>query len=234
VKPGIEALTLDFYNTLVFHRSGRGRGAEVAQYLGRHGLDADPWTHQVLYDLFERHAVDYSPGMSAHEKALYHRQLTERLFGRLHVRAAPSSVAEHAESLWNLLGPGCFEVFPEVPDVLQRVRSAGVPLAIVSNWQCGLGHFCVELGIDVPSHRIIASAEVGSAKPDPAIFHEACRRLDVPCQRVLHVGDSLVDDLAGAENAGLQAVVVDRAQQVPAGVPTIPGLVGLPALLDLI
>jgi putative hydrolase of the HAD superfamily len=107
-------------------------------------------------------------------------------------------------------------------------------MAVVSNWQCGLRNFCVELGFGHDFDHVLASAEVGSAKPDPAIFEEACRRLNVPAHRVLHVGDSLADDFAGGRNAGLQVVLVRREQEPEdPEAPTIPSLSRLPELLGL-
>lgn len=36
-------------------------------------------------------------------------------------------------------------------------------------------------------------------KPDPFVFHRVLERLQLPPADVLHVGDSLVDDVAGAK-----------------------------------
>jgi putative hydrolase of the HAD superfamily len=102
---------------------------------------------------------------------------------------------------------------------------------VVSNWQCGLGHFCTELGIGSWLDHVFSSAEVGSAKPDPGIFAEACRRLSVPAERILHVGDTLVDDLQGPQTYGMQALLIDRGMK-PAESNDVIG--GLDELLDLL
>ena len=57
---------------------------------------------------------------------------------------------------------------------------------------------------------ILDSAVVGVAKPDPEIFRLALDALGVPAGgAVLHVGDSLRYDVAGALAAGLQPVHMD-------------------------
>ena len=57
---------------------------------------------------------------------------------------------------------------------------------------------------------ILDSAVVGVAKPDPGIFRIALDALNVPADgAVLHVGDSLRYDVAGALAAGLQPVHMD-------------------------
>jgi len=230
----IAAVSFDFYNTLVYHRTGRGRAAMLLEYLGERGLESDPWEHQVLYDVFASHATEYSPDLDHEEKGRYRRRLAERVFRRLNVQAPLGSSAQHAANLWELLGPTCLAVYPEVPAVLGRLKRAGLPLVIVSNWQCGLRHFCTELGLTPFFDHVLASAEVGSAKPDAGIFVEACQRLDLPPSRVLHIGDSPIDDVEGAHGAGLAVALLRREDELRGGeVPVLADLEGLTALLGL-
>ena len=230
----IDAVTFDFYNTLVYHRQGRGRGALLMEYFKRKRLQSDPWEHQVLYDVFEQHGRDYSPSQSEAEKQRYFLRLTKRLFQRLNVRMPDGAVADHVAGVWSVLGPGSLAVFPDVSNVLQVLRAARYRMAVVSNWQCGLRHFCTELGFGEAFDDVIVSAEVGYEKPNAEIFAEACRRVGVPPHRVLHVGDSITDDVEGARAAGLHALLVRRDQEGPLGdTPTISSLEPLPQLLGL-
>jgi putative hydrolase of the HAD superfamily len=69
----------------------------------------------------------------------------------------------------------------------------------------------------VPMGVIVDSAVVGVAKPDPRIFGFALDALGVPASgAVLHVGDSLRYDVAGALAAGLQPVHMDPFGLCPA------------------
>jgi putative hydrolase of the HAD superfamily len=77
---------------------------------------------------------------------------------------------------------------------------------------------------------ILDSAVVGVAKPDPGIFRIALDALNVPADgTVLHVGDSLRYDVAGALAAGLQPVHMDpyRLCSAPEGHPHISSLAEL-------
>ena len=53
---------------------------------------------------------------------------------------------------------------------------------------------------------IVCSAEVGMAKPDPAVFELACRRLDVPPAECLFVDDFDVN-VKAARDVGMAAVL---------------------------
>ncbi len=210
MRPSIEAITLDFYGTLVYHRDGRGRGHNLVQYLRAQGLEPDPWDHQVLYEAFARHDVDYAPALSEDRRQAYLRQLTITVFERLGLPIDMESAASHAGALWEILGPPAFALYSEVDEVLTKLRQEGYPLAVVSNWQRGLKHFCTELGLDGVFDHILSSDELGVSKPDPRIFSEACRRLGTAPERVLHVGDTPSDDYAGARAAGMNALLLQR------------------------
>jgi putative hydrolase of the HAD superfamily len=80
---------------------------------------------------------------------------------------------------------------------------------------------------------VVASGEVGCAKPDAAIFALACERLGVEPAHAAHVGDRLDLDAQGAAAAGLRGIWLDRlgAGGAPGGVARIGGLHELAALL---
>lgn len=228
----IEAVTLDYYNTLVFHRTGEGRGRVLMEYLEDQGFTPAPWEHQVLYDVFELHDEAYSPTAPETERDAYYVALAQRVLSRTGTGASATDAARHAEALWRILGPASFAVFPDAPAALHELRAQGVPLAVISNWQRGLRHFCQELEISDFFEHILGSADLGVAKPDERIFREACGRLGVPPDRVLHVGDTLVDDYLGGRAAGVEVALIDRrdagdpgAERVITSLSELPGLV---------
>jgi putative hydrolase of the HAD superfamily len=56
----------------------------------------------------------------------------------------------------------------------------------------------------------VAAPSFGVAKPDPAIFLEACRQMGIAPQEAVYVGDDLRLDVQGAQRAGLRAVWMNR------------------------
>lgn len=230
----VAALTFDFHETLVYPWAGHGRGYMLKEYLRSQGIGSDPWEHQVLYDVFEPHTREYDPSAPPAERERYLARFAERVFDRLGVCAPQVVPADHAHQVWDVLGPASLAVFPDVRDTLARLRDGGFKMAVVSNWQCGLGHFCTELGLRGWFDGVLASAEVGSAKPDSGIFGAAAECLDLPPQRILHVGDNPVDDWEGGRNAGFQVVLIDRDQAlIDHDAFTIPSLDLLPELLEV-
>jgi putative hydrolase of the HAD superfamily len=127
-----------------------------------------------------------------------------------------------------LLAAVRFRPYPEVADVLARLREEGARLAVVSNWDVSLHDVLARTGLRPLVDAVVVSAEVGVAKPDPAIFRAALERLGAGPDGAVHVGDSVEADVAGARAAGLEAVLVARdGAAAPDGVRTVSDLSGL-------
>ncbi|MGQ9661532.1 MAG: HAD family hydrolase [Kiritimatiellia bacterium] len=204
----VKGLTLDFYQTLVRSRGGVSRGQLYHRYLAEQGLTAQPWEHQVLYDVFEFYGEAYHPCLPTAQKKAFWIEFTRRLFLRTGV--SDGSVERHAERIRDIFGSAHFELYPEVSDALENLRMRGLPLGIVSNWQKGLVHFCMELGILEYFQVVVCSAELGIQKPDPKMFETAVAGLGLRAEEVLHVGDTIEEDVEGARQAGVSCVWLDR------------------------
>ena len=121
-----------------------------------------------------------------------------------------------------------FRAYPEVPAALERLRAGGARLAVVSNWDVSLHDVLERTGLRGLVGAVVISAELGVAKPDPAIFRAALDRLGARAADAMHVGDSVEADVAGARAAGLEAVLVTRnGGPTPDGVRVVASLDGL-------
>jgi putative hydrolase of the HAD superfamily len=98
------------------------------------------------------------------------------------------------------------------------------------------------IGLANRIEKVIASGELGFAKPDPRIFEHACRVFGVQPSEAAYVGDRLQTDAIGAASAGLLGVWLDRSRDASpeqlaaaaaSAVPVINGLAELPAVLGL-
>ena len=91
-----------------------------------------------------------------------------------------------------------------MPAALARLRAGGARLAVVSNWDVSLHDVLERTGLRGLVDAVVISAELGAAKPDPAIFRAALERLGATAAEAMHVGDSMEADVAGARAAGLR------------------------------
>lgn len=128
-----------------------------------------------------------------------------------------------------LLGSLSFKAFDDAAPALRELRSRGLRLAVVSNWDCSLREVLDSAGVLELVDHVVASAEVGAAKPDPAPFHAALEALGCDAGEVVHVGDREDNDMAGAQAAGVRAVLLRREAAGAVGGAALPG----PAIASL-
>jgi putative hydrolase of the HAD superfamily len=114
-----------------------------------------------------------------------------------------------------------------VPAVLGELGELGVARVVVSNWDVSLRDVLDRTGLAPLLDGIVISAEVGVAKPDPAIFERALAVAGARPGEALHVGDTPEADVAGALAAGLRAVHLDRSGADAGAITSLAGLPGL-------
>ncbi|HYN97733.1 MAG TPA: HAD family hydrolase [Pilimelia sp.] len=117
-----------------------------------------------------------------------------------------------------------YRLFADAADLLAQVAGGPVRLGLVTNGPADLQRDKLRcLGLDDVFDTVVISGEIGAAKPDPAPFLLALRRLAVQPSDAWHVGDSLASDVAGARAAGMLAVWLNRhnAQTDAAAVPDV-------------
>lgn len=101
-------------------------------------------------------------------------------------------------------------LFPDTQPALTALKTRGLRLGVVSNFDGRLISICKGLGLTEHFDVIVMSSRAGYAKPDPRIFRLALASLDVDPADALHVGDSMQEDVAGATAAGLRAWLLNR------------------------
>jgi HAD superfamily hydrolase (TIGR01509 family) len=100
------------------------------------------------------------------------------------------------------------QIEPAVVAMLDSIRSRGLRAAVISN--CCAEDVTAWSASALASRvdGVVFSFELGAAKPDPAIYLEATRRLgvDPSASDTVFVGDGQDDELTGAARAGLHPV----------------------------
>jgi HAD superfamily hydrolase (TIGR01509 family) len=109
------------------------------------------------------------------------------------------------------------EPYPDALPTIAALRRAGITVVIVTNSDGHAEENLAECGFaGVP---VIDSKIVGSAKPDRGIFEVALARAGAGVRpaEVVHVGDTVANDVAGARAAGITPIHFDpfRACRAP-------------------
>lgn len=98
--------------------------------------------------------------------------------------------------------------YPEVPPALRKLRQR-FELAVLSDADddfllANMRRNNLQFG------TVVSSEGVRAYKPHSSIFESACERLGVSPGQAVYVGDTPWNDIAGARNAGLRPVWINR------------------------
>ena len=101
-------------------------------------------------------------------------------------------------------------LFPDVISGLGRLRELGFRVGVVSNMNASADRLCDDMGLTGHVDFAVTSGETGVEKPDPLIFETALLKAGVEAGEAALVGDQLESDIYGAENVGIQPILIDR------------------------
>ena len=193
----LDAVTIDAYGTLVELDEPVKRLAAALRERSIHRADV-----QVAAGLEAEFAYYAEHKLEGRDEASL-RDLRERCAGVFLEGAGVTEI--DAASFAGPFGEGlAFRVVEGVPRALERLRSLGLALAVVSNWDAGLPEHLERIGLAHWFSEIVTAATEGVAKPDPRIYALTLERLGVDAARALHVGDHPVYDEQAAREAGMR------------------------------
>lgn len=143
------------------------------------------------------------------------------LFAKLGLEALGVNPIPHAEAMHEAYWKAVLDnmVLREgVLELLTRLKAAGIPVGICTNMTADIQmrKLC-RLGLADVCGNLITSEEAGRDKPHPEIFQLALRRLHVPAEQTLMVGDNLNHDVRGALAVGMHALWLNvKGKPLPA------------------
>ena len=142
-----------------------------------------------------------------------------------------SDLRDQLMSLFVTLDP-----FPEVPNVLRKLKTAGMRTAILSNGSPAMLDAAVKAArLEPLLDAVLSVEEVGVYKPHPKVYQLAVDRLAIPASAITYVSSNAWDAYA-ASAFGMQVVWCNRYGQRRERLPGSPdreigSLTQLPALV---
>ena len=117
--------------------------------------------------------------------------------------------AIEAASIYSQERKATYCLFPDVDEVLNTLHKTFV-LGVITNGPDTQREKIDSTSLADYMDVVIISGEVGVGKPAPGIFTRALIAVQVSPREAIYVGDSLTWDIAGARNAGLYTVWINR------------------------
>jgi putative hydrolase of the HAD superfamily len=180
-------------------------------------------------DIGEQGAKDAIRAEIAYYRAHLHEGRDPEALLDLRIRCADAMALPFSTPvvLDALLSSLRFHAYEDSARVLTRLRAAGIRTAVVSNWDWSLHERLQETGLAGLVDGAIASAELGSAKPDGVIFAAALQLVGARPEETWHVGDTPEADVEGARAAGIRPILIARDGAPDADVRSLDELIPL-------
>ncbi len=205
---GIEACVFDAYGTL-FDVNSAARSAQDS--LG------EKW--QPLAELWRAKQLQYTwlRGLAGHHADFWQVTGDALDFALSTLKLDDPALRARLMNLYLILS-----AYPEVPDTLNRLKAAGMKLAILSNGTPAmLAAAVANAGITDLFDAILSVEEVKIYKPHPSVYGLACSRLKVAASRICFLSSNGWDAYS-AKAFGFRALWCNRFGQAPEWIPETP------------
>jgi len=205
VRPAIEAITFDFWNTIARAPAGMMTEARRRAVVAACAAGAVEVEEELLLRSLEQVARSYESSWSS--GAHFHPQTGAEMLVR--AIGVDGTVAEAvAEAFLTAGRDATLEFSPGLRPALEDLAARGIRLGIV----CDVGFTGGELLRGLLAEQGLLeyfsgwafSDEVGHYKPSPQIFEAALRSLEASPGVAMHVGDLRRTDIAGAAALGMR------------------------------
>ena len=100
--------------------------------------------------------------------------------------------------------------YPEAEEILKYLKNLGYKLGVIANQSPGTADRLEQWKLLQYIDVVAASAELGLAKPDPAIFHKAFELAGCTAEEAVMIGDRLDNDIVPAKKLGMRAIWVKQ------------------------
>lgn len=205
----IKAVLFDFGGTLYDYACLAAAEAESLVELARQVGTTDP-PHDILLaqrDAMRRVFREYLPRPFYMHRDLF-RDAVIAMLAELGARAQADQLDAYRRAQWErhrrdlVLRPG-------VVETLRELRRRRLHVGMVSNIDDDqLDHLLAAAGIGNLFDSILSSEQARSCKPHPRIYEIALERAGCAADEALFVGDTLRQDVAGANQVGLRSVLL--------------------------
>jgi putative hydrolase of the HAD superfamily len=209
-----QVIFLDAVGTLFGVRDSVGQ--VYSEMASKHGVNCAPeLLNKYFYAAFKNSSpcifTDRSTGDIPAAEYQWWREINRQTFTAAGIWDQFADFEAFFQELYDYFTTSAaWTIYPDTIAALTNWQQAGVPLAILSNFDSRLYPVLKALDLHQYFSTVTISTEVGAAKPQAAIFTTALSKHQCPAQSAWHIGDSLEEDYLGAGSVGMTAIWLNR------------------------
>lgn len=220
----LKALFLDMDETLCdttgANQAAKKRLGEKAKNLLGADFDECAFTEAYIKGIYrdwsQEEKARYLPIIEEQSEGAYRVQLIRDLLAQQGFTDVTQEQAQALQDGFDADRLEALDFYPGIVEFLESARQA-LTLVVITNGPAFSQIPKVE-AIKLKEHvdHIIIGGQEPEQKPARSIFDKALKLANCEPHEVIHVGDSLVSDIAGAHNSGITSVWVQHQQPLDA------------------
>lgn len=205
------AVIFDLYGTLLVYgdmaKAWTVWLADVTSALSELELHPDSRQLAARCDGFFLRPVAVIPGLAVYESRLH--RLAVELGGSPDLPWCRETARKSMDGWQQHIHPD-----PEALPLLLALREKNMRCALLTNFDypAHIHRILAQTGFSAYLHAVVISGEEGLKKPDPRLFALVRSRLGVASEQTLFIGDHPDQDIAGALQSGMGAVLIRRGE----------------------
>ena len=205
--PIIKAMTFDLDDTLYDnHPVIAGLEQKTADWMHQHHPISQNMTHQE-WRWLKLKLAEQTPFLQSDVSEWRFQQIRQ---GLMHLGYDDPKASQAAKSAMDQVVIWRHQI--DVPELTHQVMSQlkqQIPLIAITNGNVNPD----KIGLGAYFDLVLNAGPDGWAKPHAQMFDTALAHLGLPAEHVLHVGDNLISDVAGAKHAGMSACWINDYQK---------------------
>lgn len=205
--PTIKAMTFDLDDTLYDnHPVIAGLEQKTADWMHQHHPISQNMTHQE-WRWLKLKLAEQTPFLQSDVSEWRFQQIRQ---GLMHLGYDDPKASQAAKSAMDQVVIWRHQI--DVPELTHQVMSQlkqQIPLIAITNGNVNPD----KIGLGAYFDLVLNAGPDGWAKPHAQMFDTALAHLGLPAEHVLHVGDNLISDVAGAKHAGMSACWINDYQK---------------------
>lgn len=204
-----DAILFDTDNTLYPYNSAHDAAMEAVREKVTRAFSIEPGQFDAAFSQARKEVKDrLKHTASSHSRLLYLQRMLEIIGLGSQVLLA----LDFEQTYWRTFLSNAI-LFDEVKELLDDVRLAGIPTAIVTDLTSQIQfRKIVYFGLDHYFDYIITSEEAGFDKPHPAPFQMALEKMNPKGKCIWMVGDNPINDIQGARDT-IGAVTLQKVHE---------------------
>lgn len=220
----LKALFLDLDETLCDTLGANDRAkqlmAENVQNLYGKNLDGKTFSDAYVTGIYrqwtDKQRARYMPIIEQQSEAAFRLQLIQDLLAERGVDNVSDEAAQVLQDKFDSDRLEAFDFYPGIVTFLADARKLFTLVVITNGPEFSQTPKIERVHLAEHVDHIIIGGQEPEEKPAISIFDKALKLANCQAHEVIHVGDSLASDIAGAHNSGITSVWVQHQQPLDA------------------